>query len=100
VSRPDPKGSYLITTANNIRISVKNSKDALVDAALKPLVGASVNIAGTHRLGAVEITVTGVNGAALQEAPVAAPTSTTAAGPTSTTSTASSTTPSSTVPVP
>ena len=73
-------GVYTVTTPHNIRIVVKNSKDAKVDAALKPLVGNSATLAGTHRAGTMEITVVTVNGASLTP-PAPTPTSTPSSTP-------------------
>jgi hypothetical protein len=55
-------GGYLLTTPHNILIAIKNSKDAKVDAALKPLLGQTAELSGTHRPGFAELTVTAVNG--------------------------------------
>ena len=73
-------GIYTVTTPHNIRIVVKNSKDAKVDAALKPLIGNSATLAGTHRAGTMEITVVTVNGNSLTP-PVPTPTSTPSSTP-------------------
>lgn len=53
---------YAVTSADGIRASVKNSKDANVNAALKNLVGTSVEISGTHMAGSKDVIVNSVNG--------------------------------------
>lgn len=60
---------YTLTTRYNVIVSVANSKDVRVDAALKPLVNStsSVKLTGTHVPGSGFITVTAVNGAALTQ---------------------------------
>jgi hypothetical protein len=65
---------YVITTADGAKISVANSKVASVVSALAPLVGtatatstpATAQFFGTHVLGSDTITLSAVNGAALQ----------------------------------
>jgi outer membrane murein-binding lipoprotein Lpp len=65
------KSAYTLTTAKGIVFSVKNSKDAKVEAALKPLVGTMAELAGTHIPGAFDFTLITLNGAALPEIIVA-----------------------------
>ena len=62
------KSSYVLTTAYGVVVYVRNVKDASVTAALAPLVGSTstVQLTGTHVAGSQYLTVTGVNGAALQ----------------------------------
>ncbi len=57
---------YSVTASSGLMVSIKNSKDAKVDAALKPLVGKSVEISGTHPRMSRDVTVTSVNGASVQ----------------------------------
>lgn len=83
------KGIYTVKTARGVVVSIKNSRDALVEKALKPLVGTMVQISGTHTAGSREVTVLAVNGASVLP-PAPAATSTPAA---STTPVASSTPP-------
>jgi len=59
------KTPYAITTANGVKVYVKNYKDEKVDAALKPLLGQEVELVGTYVPGSKEMTVSSVNGAAL-----------------------------------
>ncbi len=79
------KSSYELTTPYGVLVFVQNSKDAKVDAALKPLLTStsSVTLGGTHVPGSQYLTVTDVNGASL-----AAPAGTST---TATTTTSSST---------
>lgn len=60
------KGVYTLTTANGLLLYVKNSKDVKLDFTLKPLVGATAELAGTHVPGSYEITVVTINGGELQ----------------------------------
>lgn len=60
------KSNYVLTTSRNISVNIKNSKDAKVDALLKPLVGSPVELTGTPTSGAREISVTHINGAPIQ----------------------------------
>lgn len=66
-------GQYVLTTANGAIVNVKNYKDTKVDALLKPLLGASVELAGTHPAGSRDLTVVSVNGQAVAAASEAAP---------------------------
>jgi hypothetical protein len=68
--------AYAVTTPHGLRITVKNYKDLKVDAILKPLVGTEVELGGTHKPLAMDITVTTVNGVSVDQ-PAPAPTSTT-----------------------
>ena len=63
---------YTVTTAHGLRVYVKNWKDAKVDAVLKPLLGATVEISGTHKPASPDLTVTAVNGALVNPPPPAA----------------------------
>jgi len=65
------KSGYTFTTAKGIILAVKNSKDAKVEAALKPLVGTVAELGGTHIPGAFDFTLETLNGAALPEIVVA-----------------------------
>ncbi|TSC60565.1 MAG: hypothetical protein LiPW15_443 [Parcubacteria group bacterium LiPW_15] len=67
------KGVYNLTTVNGVVLSVKNSKDAKLDFTLKPLIGATAELAGTHIPGAYDVTVQMVNGSELQSAPTSTP---------------------------
>jgi hypothetical protein len=66
------KSLYSLTTDRGIVVYVKNSKEANVNAVLKPLVGTNIEISGTHLPGSREITVTKIN----NEEPAQASTST------------------------
>lgn len=57
---------YVVTADDGLKVTVKNSKDEKVDAALKPLVGQTAEISGTHAAGSRDATVTAVNGASVQ----------------------------------
>ena len=59
------KAQYTLTTPHGIVLTVKNSKDAKVDAALKPLIGGTAELSGTHIAGTYEITVDSLGGAPL-----------------------------------
>lgn len=80
------KPTYVLTTAEGVKVSVKNSADAGVKVLLQPFLGATatVQISGTHNPGTAFVTVTDVNGTPVN-APVAVP----AAIPTSTAATSS-----------
>jgi hypothetical protein len=82
------KAPYAITTPRGAKIFVLNSADAKIGPQLKPIVGHTVQLAGTYVPGSDEITVSSVTD--LTPAPVA---STTPATATSTPSAATSTTP-------
>ncbi len=69
-------GAYTLTTAHHILISVKNSKDAKVIAALGPLVGQNAMLTGKRTPGIPEITISAVNGAALVAATTTPPAAT------------------------
>lgn len=60
------KSPYTVAADDGLKVSVKNSKDTKVDAALKPLVGQTAEISGTHVIGSRDVTVTSVNGALVQ----------------------------------
>ncbi len=89
------KQQYLLTTSQNIILTVKNSTNSSVNAALKLFVGKEAEIAGTHQAGSPQVDVTTINGQSLQEIVNAAATSTaaTSTSATSTTQTSTSTTP-------
>ncbi len=74
---------YSLTTSRNIILSVKNSKDAKVEAALKDLIGKQISLQGTHQPGSVSLTVVSVN-----NQPVDAPVVATSTTPAATTTTA------------
>lgn len=57
---------FVVFTPNEVIVVVKNSKDAKVAAALQALVSNTVTVSGDHTIGSREITVTTVNGAAIQ----------------------------------
>ncbi len=80
---------YSLTTSRNIVLSVKNSKDAKVDAALKDLVGKQVSLQGTHQPGSTSLTVVSVNNQPVDMPAVA--TSTTPAAATTTATPAAAT---------
>lgn len=61
------KSPYSLTTSRAVVVYVKNSKDAKVDAMLKPLAGNQVEISGTHGAGSNYITVTSVDGKPLEQ---------------------------------
>jgi hypothetical protein len=77
------KPTYIVTTAEGVKVSVKNSADADVKAALQPLLGVAgtVQISGTHNPGSPSVTVSDVNGAPVTK-PAAVATSTPAASST------------------
>ncbi|KKW47861.1 MAG: hypothetical protein UY99_C0021G0002 [Parcubacteria group bacterium GW2011_GWA1_59_11] len=89
------KVSYVLTTARSVAFSVKNSKDAKVIAALKPVVGRTVELSGTYTPGSKDLTVTAVNGTPVNPPapPAGTSTTTTPAAPTSTPPAATTTTP-------
>lgn len=60
------KSGYTVVASSGIKVFVKNSKDAKVDAALKNLTGNSVQISGKHAYGTRDVTVSAVNGASAQ----------------------------------
>lgn len=60
------KSLYSITTSKGIILFVKNSRDATVDAFLKPLLETNVRLEGTHQSGSVQLTATAVNGQEIQ----------------------------------
>jgi len=70
------KNTYLITTSYGVKVYVKNSADQGVAAALEPLLGTTVQLAGTYIPGTPNVTVTSVNGASTV-APTTAASSTT-----------------------
>lgn len=70
VVRGGVKLQYDLVTNKNVVVHVKNSKDLKVDAVLKPLFGTEIEVMGTHSdsdYGYPSITVTSVNGKAIQE---------------------------------
>lgn len=58
---------YSLTTSKNIVLFVKNSKDAKVNSALKPLLSTSVQLGGTHEAESNYLTVETVNGQSVSE---------------------------------
>ncbi len=65
------KNTYLITTSYGVKVYVKNSADKGVAAALQPLLGTTVQLAGTYIPGTPNVTVTNVNGLSTVPPPVA-----------------------------
>ncbi len=61
----DDKLQYSLTTSEGLKLTVKNSKDPKVDSALKPLIGMSAEISGTHAPLFKDVTVSAVNGVSL-----------------------------------
>ena len=59
------KAAYALTTSYGTKVYVQNSKDAKVIAALGPVVGTSIELAGTYIQGSQNITATAVNGTPL-----------------------------------
>jgi hypothetical protein len=59
--------TFALMTSHNVKITILNSKDVKVSAALAPLSGATTTVvlAGTHPAGSTNLTVTSVNGTAL-----------------------------------
>ena len=93
-----PAKVFTVTTDHNIVITVANSKDAKVIAALTPLVGTTAEVQGTHPPVSAQLTLTAVNGAPLTVPVAATTTSATTATSTTTvtvitTSTATTSTP-------
>lgn len=68
------KAQFTFTTAKGLILYVKNSKDAKVDFNLKPLIGATAELSGTHVPGTYDITVAKINGTTLDALPAAATT--------------------------
>lgn len=60
------KNSYTLLLVNGVKITIQNSKDVKVDAALKSLVGSSTQIMGTHPAGSNSVAVTSVGGVSVQ----------------------------------
>ena len=54
-------------TVYGVKVSVKNSSDARVSAALTPLVGTQVQLLGTHLSGSALLTVSDINGSPLPD---------------------------------
>ena len=79
------KGTYMVTTPYGVKVYVKNSFDKNVAAALQPLLGTTVQIAGTYVPGTPNVTVTTVNGN--PTTPPVAATTTTSTAPISTATT-------------
>ena len=82
------KNTYSIATPYGVKVSVKNSSDNYVAAALQPLLGSSVQVSGTYIPGTPNITVTSVNGSPVSPPPAMATTT-----PTSTKTSTATTTP-------
>lgn len=83
---------YSLTTSRNIILSVKNSRDVKVEAALKDSVGKQVSLQGTHQPGSTSLTVVSVNNQPV-DAPVVATSTTRAATTTTTVAPAAAATP-------
>lgn len=64
----DSRDVYYITTARNIVLTIKNSKDVNLDTALKPMVDQNVfaSFSGVHAPLSKELTVESVNGTAVK----------------------------------
>jgi hypothetical protein len=73
--------AYFLTTAHGLKISIKNSKDARVDAGLKPLVGQGAILTGTHRPGVMDLTIATINGAELSSISTSTPAAATTTTP-------------------
>jgi len=67
------KSLYTITADDGFKITIKNSKDVKVDAALKSLLGQTAEVSGIHAAGLREVTVTAVNGLSTVTPPAPAP---------------------------
>ncbi len=66
------KTGYTLTTPEQILVNIKNSKDAKLSAALKPLVGGQASLEGAYQPGSKAMTVLKLNGtdlAAIMPAP-------------------------------
>lgn len=63
-------GTFMLKTSRDIMITVSNSKEAGVVSTLSPLVGAEVELTGTHAPASTLLKVTAINGTAV---PAAAP---------------------------
>ena len=64
----DSKGVYIITTARNVVLTAKNSKDSKLNDALKPMIGqnVAVSFSGVHAPFSKDLTVESVNGASIK----------------------------------
>jgi TolA-binding protein len=60
---------YTLRTNRDVVLTVANATNAAVAAALSPLVGAEVELSGTHAPVSTLLTVTSVNGSPIQTAP-------------------------------
>lgn len=60
------RGLYTVTTKEGVAVTVKNGREAKVEALLKPLVNGLAEITGTHLPNSREVTVTAVNGTAIE----------------------------------
>jgi hypothetical protein len=74
--------AYFLTTAHGLKVAIKNSKDARVDAGLKPLVGQNAVLTGTHRPGVMDLTIATINGAELSTISTSTPPAATTTSPT------------------
>lgn len=81
---------YVIVTPYGVKVTVANSKDAKVIAAMQPLVGSTTTIpfGGTYTPGVASITLTMINGASLITPPAMPVTATSSATSTGATTTA------------
>jgi|GEM_PF-5731637 len=70
--------SFTLETSRGIVLTVSNGKDASVAAVLAPLVGAEVELTGTHAPGSTLLKVTAVNGSAIPDTAPATGATTTA----------------------
>ncbi len=86
------KPTYVVTTLEGVKVTVKNSSNADVQAALAPLLGASstVEISGTHNPGVASVTVSDVNGQPVTPPPAMASSSETTSSAMMASSTATS----------
>ena len=73
-------GGFAVLTSSRVSFPIKNSKDKKVQASLSGLMGAIVQIEGTHVPGSPQINARSVNGTAIFDAPAPPPVSTSTPG--------------------
>ena len=56
---------YMVSAPSGLKVSIKNSRDQKVETVLRPLIGTSIEISGTHAKLSKEVTINSVNGVAL-----------------------------------